>query len=130
MFSSGWRAGGWAGGVAFGRMGHFLSPPAAKLVLPHFDPPSLANLFPHPPTNSTPSLQVFTIHNMDFGQQKLGEAAYFSQKFTTVSPSYAWEVRARAHAAGGNVWRVGAGCQGCWLPGLLSSGATAPSRAL
>lgn len=40
-----------------------------------------------------PSRQVFTIHNMDFGQIKLGEAAFYSQKFTTVSPSYAWEVR-------------------------------------
>ncbi len=38
-------------------------------------------------------VQVFTIHNMDFGQIKLGEAAYYCQKFTTVSPSYAWEVR-------------------------------------
>ncbi|PSC67151.1 glycosyltransferase family 5 [Micractinium conductrix] len=35
---------------------------------------------------------IFTIHNMDFGAQKLGEAAFFSQKFTTVSPSYAWEI--------------------------------------
>ncbi|KAL4420307.1 hypothetical protein ABPG77_001397 [Micractinium sp. CCAP 211/92] len=35
---------------------------------------------------------VFTIHNMDFGQIKLGEAAFYSQKFTTVSPSYAWEI--------------------------------------
>ncbi|KAI7836090.1 hypothetical protein COHA_010018 [Chlorella ohadii] len=35
---------------------------------------------------------VFTIHNMDFGQIKLGEAAYYCQKFTTVSPSYAWEI--------------------------------------
>lgn len=35
---------------------------------------------------------VFTIHNMDFGAQKLGEAAHFSQKFTTVSPSYGWEI--------------------------------------
>ncbi|EFN55259.1 hypothetical protein CHLNCDRAFT_134595 [Chlorella variabilis] len=35
---------------------------------------------------------VLTIHNMDFGQIKLGEAAYYSQRFTTVSPSYAWEI--------------------------------------
>lgn len=46
------------------------------------------------PTPSSP--QVFTIHNMDFGQIKLGEAAYYCQKFTTVSPSYAWEVRGTA----------------------------------
>ena len=42
--------------------------------------------------------QVLTIHNMDFGQIKLGEAAYYSQRFTTVSPSYAWEVRQRRAA--------------------------------
>lgn len=35
---------------------------------------------------------VFTIHNMNYGAAKLGEAAYFSQRFTTVSPTYAWEV--------------------------------------
>ncbi len=49
---------------------------------------------PPPPTHPPPPRpwQVFTIHNMDFGQIKLGEAAFYSQKFTTVSPSYAWEV--------------------------------------
>jgi len=35
---------------------------------------------------------VFTIHNMNYGQKKIGEAAYYAQKFTTVSPSYAFEV--------------------------------------
>ena len=35
---------------------------------------------------------VFTIHNLEFGEKKIGEAAYYSQRFTTVSPSYAWEV--------------------------------------
>ncbi|GAB4820993.1 hypothetical protein N2152v2_008039, partial [Parachlorella kessleri] len=35
---------------------------------------------------------VFTIHNLEFGAQKLGEAAYFSQRFTTVSPTYAFEI--------------------------------------
>ncbi|KAI8475202.1 MAG: hypothetical protein J3K34DRAFT_517637 [Monoraphidium minutum] len=35
---------------------------------------------------------VFTIHNMNYGQKKIGEAAYYAQKFTTVSPSYAYEV--------------------------------------
>lgn len=35
---------------------------------------------------------VFTIHNADFGLAKIGEAALHSQRFTTVSPSYASEV--------------------------------------
>ena len=35
---------------------------------------------------------MFTIHNADFGLAKLGEAAYYSQRFTTVSPTYAFEV--------------------------------------
>ena len=38
-------------------------------------------------------MQIFTIHNLDFGAAQIGEAAYYSQRFTTVSPSYAWEVR-------------------------------------
>lgn len=37
---------------------------------------------------------VFTIHNLDFGQSYIGEAAYYCQRFTTVSPTYAMEVRA------------------------------------
>lgn len=36
---------------------------------------------------------VFTIHNLDFGQTFIGEAAYYCQRFTTVSPTYAIEVR-------------------------------------
>ena len=35
---------------------------------------------------------IFTIHNMNYGAAKLGEAAYYSQRFTTVSPTYAFEV--------------------------------------
>ena len=35
---------------------------------------------------------VFTIHNMNYGQMKIGEAAFNSQITTTVSPSYAGEV--------------------------------------
>jgi starch synthase len=52
---------------------------------------------------------VFTIHNMNYGQKKIGEAAYYSQKFTTVSPSYAYEVgghpaiAAHSHKVGGTV---------------------------
>ena len=36
---------------------------------------------------------VFTIHNMEFGQAKLADAATHCQMFTTVSPTYANEVR-------------------------------------
>jgi hypothetical protein len=36
---------------------------------------------------------IFTIHNMNYGQKKIAEAAEWSQKFTTVSPTYAFEVR-------------------------------------
>lgn len=35
---------------------------------------------------------VFTIHNLEFGQAKIGEAAMHSQRFTTVSPTYALEI--------------------------------------
>jgi starch synthase len=35
---------------------------------------------------------IFTIHNLNYGAAAIGEAAYFSQKFTTVSPSYAGEI--------------------------------------
>jgi starch synthase len=35
---------------------------------------------------------VFTIHNLDFGEAQIGSAAYYSQRFTTVSPTYAWEI--------------------------------------
>ena len=36
---------------------------------------------------------VFTIHNAEYGLERIGRAAYYSQRFTTVSPSYAGEVR-------------------------------------
>ena len=35
---------------------------------------------------------VFTIHNLNYGAAKIAEAAQHSQRFTTVSPSYAGEV--------------------------------------
>ena len=35
---------------------------------------------------------VFTIHNLNYGQIQIGEAAHYSQRFTTVSPTYAFEV--------------------------------------
>lgn len=36
---------------------------------------------------------VFTIHNLNYGQKKIAEAAEYCQRFTTVSPTYAFEVR-------------------------------------
>jgi starch synthase len=35
---------------------------------------------------------IFTIHNLNYGAAAIGEAAYYSQRFTTVSPSYAGEI--------------------------------------
>ncbi|CAL8465412.1 g4948 [Coccomyxa elongata] len=35
---------------------------------------------------------VFTIHNAEYGLDRIGSAAYYSQRFTTVSPSYAFEI--------------------------------------
>lgn len=35
---------------------------------------------------------VFTIHNAEYGLDRIGSAAYYSQRFTTVSPTYAFEV--------------------------------------
>ena len=43
---------------------------------------------------------VFTIHNMNYGQKKIAEASCYSQKFTTVSPTYAYEVGGHAALAG------------------------------
>jgi len=39
---------------------------------------------------------VFTIHNMNYGQMKIGEACHHAQLTTTVSPSYAGEVSGHA----------------------------------
>lgn len=39
---------------------------------------------------------VFTIHNAEYGLDRIGSAAYYSQRFTTVSPSYAGEVRVQS----------------------------------
>lgn len=36
---------------------------------------------------------VFTIHNMEYGKPKIGDAVWHSQVVTTVSPSYAGEAR-------------------------------------
>jgi len=44
---------------------------------------------------------VFTIHNLNYGQKKISEAAYYCQKFTTVSPTYAYET-GECTAASGN----------------------------
>ncbi len=35
---------------------------------------------------------MFTIHNMNYGQPRIAAAAYNCQKFTTVSPTYAFEI--------------------------------------
>jgi starch synthase len=43
---------------------------------------------------------VFTIHNMNYGQKKIAEAAEWCQKFTTVSPTYAFEVGGHPAIAG------------------------------
>ena len=43
---------------------------------------------------------VFTIHNMNYGQKKISEAAYYCQKFTTVSATYAFEVGGHPAIAG------------------------------
>ena len=43
---------------------------------------------------------AFTIHNMNYGQAKLGEAAFHSQMTTTVSPSYAGEVSGHPAVSG------------------------------
>jgi len=39
---------------------------------------------------------VFTIHNMNYGQSRITEAAIHCQKFTTVSPTYAFEIGGHA----------------------------------
>lgn len=55
------------------------------------------------------SLQVvFTIHNMNYGEKKLAEGASYCQKFTTVSPTYAFEVG--SHPAIAGVWVCVCGC--------------------
>ena len=36
---------------------------------------------------------MFTIHNAEYGLDRIGRAAYYCQRFTTVSPSYAGEAR-------------------------------------
>lgn len=35
---------------------------------------------------------VFTIHNLNYGQKRIASAAAYCQKFTTVSPTYAFEI--------------------------------------
>ena len=42
---------------------------------------------------------VFTIHNLNYGQKKIAEAAYHCARFTTVSPTYAAEIRSAAPIA-------------------------------
>lgn len=37
---------------------------------------------------------IFTIHNLNYGQKKIAEANQYCQRFTTVSPTYAFETGA------------------------------------
>jgi starch synthase len=50
---------------------------------------------------------VFTIHNLNYGADLIGQAAYYSQKFTTVSPTYAWEIGGNPAIASNNSKLVG-----------------------
>ena len=50
---------------------------------------------------------VFTIHNLGYGADLIGEASYYSQKFTTVSPTYAWEIGGNPAIASNNSKLVG-----------------------
>ena len=50
---------------------------------------------------------VFTIHNLGYGADLIGQAAYYSQKFTTVSPTYAWEIGGNPAIASNNSKLVG-----------------------
>lgn len=48
---------------------------------------------------------IFTIHNLEYGKVKIGQAVFHSQVVTTVSPSYAGEI-AGTKEIGGNVWKL------------------------
>jgi len=50
---------------------------------------------------------VFTIHNLNYGADLIGEAAFYSQRFTTVSPSYAWEIGGNPAVASNSAKLVG-----------------------
>lgn len=39
---------------------------------------------------------IFTIHNMNYGQERIAQAALSCQRFTTVSPTYAFEIGGHA----------------------------------
>jgi glycogen synthase len=71
------HSGGWGGG---GGAGHTASA-SAHAASPSSPPP------PGPPP------VVLTIHNADFGVPALGEAAHHAARVTTVSPSYAADLR-------------------------------------
>lgn len=48
---------------------------------------------------------IFTIHNLEYGKIKIGQAVFHSQVVTTVSPSYAGEI-AGTREIGGNAWKL------------------------
>ena len=50
---------------------------------------------------------VFTIHNLNYGADLIGEASYYSQRFTTVSPSYAWEIGSNPAIVANNAKLIG-----------------------
>jgi starch synthase len=43
-----------------------------------------------------PGQVIFTIHNMNYGQERIAQAALSCQRFTTVSPTYAFEIGGHA----------------------------------
>ena len=48
----------------------------------------------HSPSPKKPPAVIFTIHNAEFGVPALGDAAHHAARVTTVSPSYAHDLRA------------------------------------
>jgi len=46
---------------------------------------------------------VFTIHNMNYGQSRIAIGAHHSQRFTTVSPTYAFEIGGHGAIAAHNL---------------------------
>lgn len=73
----------------------------AKLLQVAFNSPLSPGLYRPVCCDASHALQVvFTIHNMNYGQKKITEAAEWSQKFTTVSPTYAFEIGGHPAIAG------------------------------
>ena len=62
---------------------------------------------------------VFTIHNLEFGEMLVGDATFACQLFTTVSPSYAFEISGNPAVEPhvGKLYGVRNGRRGCGLQG-------------